>query len=93
MSNRLTFDDGSALEALDDLLIQYTEGEFSTVLAVEVESGFFQENRVFRPASIERWSKTPAGLGARMDSTKRREIVSKLRHYFLVTGDNCRIDI
>lgn len=92
MSNRFTFDDGSALEALDDLLIEYTEGAFSTVFALEVEPGFFQENRVFRPSMLERWTKVPDGFGNTMDSTKRREIVSKLRYFFLVNGDNCRID-
>lgn len=89
--SKKTFDDGSSVEWVDKETVRYSEGEFSVLIWVDFEPGFWSSGRVIRSSSIKNWSATPTGCSATIDAEKKREIIDKIQRYYGSLKKKCRV--
>ena len=91
MATRKVFDDGSSVEWIDKETIKYTEGDYSLLIWVDFEPGFFSYGRTIKSASIETWDTKPRGESKLIDENKKQDIIDKIQRYYKSFGKRCRI--
>ena len=69
MSKIKSFDDGSLIEWVDKETLKYSEGEFSVLIWVDFEPGFFSGGRIIKSSSILTWDKKPSERSEMIDDS------------------------
>jgi len=92
MSTRKFFNDGSSIEWIDRETLQYLEGEFSVLVWVDFEPGFFSNGKIIKASSIIKWDTKPDECTELIDEIKKKEIIDKIQQYYKSFKKKCRVE-
>jgi hypothetical protein len=92
MSKAKTFNDGSSVDWVDKETLRYTKGEFSALIWVDFEPGFFSAGRIIRSFSIAKWEAAPVGSTDEIDTESKEEIINKIKLYYKSINKKCRVE-
>jgi hypothetical protein len=83
---------GSSLTWVDRETVRYTEGEFSALVWVDYEPGFFARGRIIRTSSLATWETTPANAQREISPEQKQRIGADIQEYFRSQRRTCRTD-
>ena len=85
-------DDGSSVEWVDKETLKYVEGDFSLLIWVDFEPGFFSNGKVIKASSMKTWNTTPKDGNKIIDDKKRQEIIEKIQQYYKKYWKKSRVE-
>lgn len=92
MTKKFTFQDGSQIEWVDKENYRYSKDEYSTLIWVDIEAGFFNSVRIIKTNSITKWQNTSKDLQRLISNEEKLNIVIKLSKYFDIKNQKYRIE-
>ena len=92
MSKVHLLDDGSSIEWVDKETLRYTESNFSVLIWVDFEPGFFNSGRVIKSSSLATWESKPEGYSSTIEANKKQEILTKVQQYYRSQNKSCRVE-
>jgi len=92
MPKKTIFDDGSIVEWIDRETLKYTTGDYSVLVWVDFEPGFFAGGRILKASSINKWDAKPKDAPSLIGKDTKQEIIKKILKYYDGLNKKCTVD-
>ncbi|KPC50707.1 hypothetical protein [Amantichitinum ursilacus] len=90
--NKTSIGNSAYIEWMDSETLRYSDGEFSALVWVDYETGFFSAERIIRSSSIEEWEKMPEGCSGEIEPLYKEAIIKGVQRYFELQSRTCRVE-